>query len=52
MAEPNVDDGVDVLIEKKDEVGCGQVKKVVYQYEMDRECTTDLWYKQSIRSDC
>ena len=37
VAEPNVDDGVDILIEQKEEGWVrGQVKKVVYQYEMDR----------------
>ena len=35
IAEPHVDDGVDLLIEKPDGWVKGQVKKVVYQYKMD-----------------
>jgi hypothetical protein len=35
VAEPNVDDGVDLLIEKPDGWVRGQVKKVVYQLKLD-----------------
>lgn len=35
IAEPHVDDGVDLLIEKSDGWVRGQVKKVVYQLDMD-----------------
>ena len=36
IAEPHVDEGVDLLIEKHDEGWVrGQVKKVVYQYKLD-----------------
>ena len=34
-AEPHVDDGVDLLIEKPSRWVRGQVKKVVYQYKLD-----------------
>tara|TARA_R100000406_G_C3061036_1_gene111405 strand:+ start:92 stop:715 length:624 start_codon:yes stop_codon:yes gene_type:complete len=35
IAEPHVDDGVDLLIEKPEGWVRGQVKKVVYDYHMD-----------------
>ena len=35
VAEPNVDDGVDLLIEKPEGWARGQVKKVVYQFRRD-----------------
>lgn len=35
IAEPQVDNGVDLLIEKEDGWVRGQVKKVVYQYKLD-----------------
>ena len=35
IAEPHVDDGVDLLIEKPGGWVRGQVKKVVYQYKLD-----------------
>ena len=41
IAEPHVDNGVDILIEKPEGWVKGQIKKVVYQQKLDYNCKKD-----------